>query len=93
VDGTPLPSIEVVAYRLESSPDMPPYVLGDAFIRFTEADGSFRIYLEPGFYVVGVGPEPRQWWQDKTAPQIADPLEVTTTGGVEGIVFRLPGSQ
>ncbi len=89
--GEPLAGVEVVAYRLVGSPGEPPYALGDVFVRYTSATGTYRIHLEPGWYVVGAGAEPRSWWREKTAPEIADPLEVTLEGGVDGIDFRIDG--
>lgn len=87
----PVAGIEVVARRIESDPDAPPFALGETRATETNAEGHFKFEgLFVGFWVVGSG-DPRRWWEASEDAETADPIEVIAGGAREGIRIRIPG--
>lgn len=87
----PVVGIEVVARRIESDPDVPPFELGETRATETKAEGHFELEgLPVGFWVVGSG-DPRLWWEASEDAETADPIEVIAGGVREGIRIRIRG--
>mgnify|MGYP001102913886 CR=1 FL=1 len=94
-DGTPIARALVVAVarRRGLTPGEALPVLG---VALTDADGRYRLYVEPGAGVLGASAigsvEPTVWWLGRTSLAAADPITVTDNGPVVGFDFTIGGS-
>lgn len=92
-DGSPAALAEVEAVRLLEPPGELPRRFGDRVIRYTDSEGRFRFFLDPGMYVVGAGPVPRVWWDSRTSEEKADVLQLAEGETLDGVDFHLAGTE
>jgi anti-sigma factor RsiW len=91
-DGTPIDGALVMAVARDAglSHGLAPAILG---VAITDADGTYRLYLEPGTAALGASavwsPEPAIWWKDRSRLAEADPVVVTDAESVVTFDFVL----